>query len=214
VIWVRKAIFLLVCLFAFPLICSAEPIQQQQVFFDTSNTKKVVGIFLEAPVTYVNNEKVRILVPEKTIPLFPRHLFTVLPFDKSSMALRTYKEDNRMVMNQYYSQPVNRSDIQKIAKELKADYALFIIISNGPPRVGAGLFSVSFRTTVTCDVRLLDVETGQYLASREIVKDGQSTAVYMGVPSFDNAYNEALEKALSELTLDTASLLKTKEKTE
>jgi hypothetical protein len=36
----------------------------------------------------------------------------------------------------------------------------------------------------------------------------------MGVPSFDNANNEALEKALSELTLDTASLLKTKEKTE
>ncbi len=212
----RKVVFLLVCLFVFPLFCFAEPIQQQPVFFDTDNTKKVVGIFLEAPVSYVNNEKVRVLVPEKTIPLFPRHRFTVLPFDKTTMALRTYKEDNRMVVNQYYSQPVNRSDIQKIAKGLKADYALFIIISNGPPRVGAGLFTMSFKTTITCDVRLLDVETGEYLVSKEIVKDGSSTGVTMvgGIPSFDNAYNEALEKALSELTIDTASLIKPKEKTE
>jgi len=172
------------------------------------NDKTTIGIFMEAPVTFVNNETVRKTVPEKAKSLFPAGYFNVLPFDMTSMELRTYKEDNRMVVNQYYSQPVNREDIQKISKGLNCDYALFIIITNDAPRVSSGLFSITFRTTVTCDVRLLDINTGKYLTSKQIIKDGSSTAVYMGVPSFDKAYREALGKALEELTLDTSVMIK------
>lgn len=168
---------------------------------------KTVGIFLEAPNTYVGNEKVRKVIPEKTIPMFPKQLFNVLPFDQTSMAVRTYKEDNRMIVNQYMSQPLNRSDIQKIGKELKCDYVLFLKVDNSPPRFGAGMFSMSFKTTVTVDVRLLNIENMQYLMSKEIVKDGSSTAVYMGVPSFENAYAEALQKALDEFQIPKTTLL-------
>lgn len=189
--------------------CFAGPPESKPVVFDTAppgTDKKVIGIFLEAPMTYVNNETVRVLVPAKAKEKLPTTVFTILPFEKTEMALRTYKEDNRMVVNQYYSQPLNRSDIQKISKELGAEYALFIIVSNDAPRVGAGLFSMTFRTTVTCDVRLLHVESGKYITSKQIVKDGSSTAIYMGVPSFENAYREALEKALSELTVDISQI--------
>jgi hypothetical protein len=168
---------------------------------------KTIGMFLEAPTTYVNNEKIRSIVPEKTIPMFPKTKFIVLPFDQTAMAVRTYKEDNRMVVNQYYSTPLNRSDIQKIGKELKCDYVLWVKVDNAAPRVGAGLFSVSFKTTVTADVRLLNIESMQYLISKEIVKDGSSTAVMMGVPSFENAYAEALQKALDEFIIPPAMLV-------
>lgn len=167
---------------------------------------KTIGIFLEAPPTYVNNERIRTMIPEKTIPMFPRTKFTVLPFDQTSIAVRTYKEDNRMIINQYFSNPLNRSDIQKIGKELKCDYVLWIKVDNAAPRVGVGLFSVSFRTTVTADVRLLNIENMQYLISKEIVKDGKSTAVIMGIPSFENAYAEAVQKALDELQIPPAML--------
>ena len=170
--------------------------------------KPTIGIFLEASPTYANNETVRQLVPEKAKALFPDAKFNVLPLDTTTMELRTYKEDHRMIVNQYYSQPVNREDIQKIAKPLKCDYALFIIVTNDVPRVSSGLFSISFKTTVTCDIRLLDIDTGKYLTSKQIIKDGSSTAVYMGVPSFNNAYNEALNKALNEITIDTSLLTK------
>lgn len=168
---------------------------------------KAVGIFLEAPNTYANNEKVWSAVPAKTIPMFPKQLFTVIPFDQTTMAVRTYKEDNRMIQNQYMSTPLNRSDIQKIGKELKCDYVLFLKVDNSPPRFGAGLFSMSFKTTVTVDARLLNIESGQYLISKAIVKDGSSTAVYMGVPSFENAYAEALSKALDEFQIPKTTLL-------
>ncbi|MBP2654271.1 MAG: hypothetical protein H6Q73_1840 [Firmicutes bacterium] len=167
---------------------------------------KVVGVFLEAPITYVNNEKIRAMLPEKVRAIFPEYKFEIIPFDTTELAVRTYREDNRMVFNQYYSQPLNRKDIQQIGKQIKADYALFINISNGIPQVSSGLLSVSFKTTVTCDVRLLDIATGEYILSKQIIKDGKSTAVYAGVPSFDKAYNEAIEKALKELTIDTSSL--------
>ncbi|MBP2653369.1 MAG: hypothetical protein H6Q73_938 [Firmicutes bacterium] len=167
---------------------------------------KTVGIFLDAPMSYVDNETVRTLIPEKAKELFPRLKFDLLPFDKTEMALRTYREDHRMIVNQYFSQPLNRNDIQAIGKDLSCDYALFIKISNGPPRVSSGLLSTTFKTTVICDVRLLDIATGNYIISKQIVKDGKSTAIYAGVPSFDKAYNEALEKTLKELTIDTSTL--------
>ena len=177
-------------------------------FAATPDLTPTIGIFLEAPVTYATNETVRKVVPEKAKSLFPSRSFNVLPFEQTALELRTYKEDHRMNVNQYYSQPVNRQDIQTIGKGLNCDYALFIIINNDAPRVSAGLFSVSFKTTVTCDVRLLDIASGKYLTSKAITKDGSSTAVVMGVPSFDNAYNEALGKALDELTIDTSMLKK------
>jgi len=173
--------------------------------------KSTIGIFMEAPVTFVNNEMVRKTVPEKAKSLFPAASFNVLPFDITSMELRTYKEDHRMNITPQYSQPVNRQDIQTISKNLNCDYALFIIITNEAPRVGAGLFSITFRTTVTCDVRLLDINTGKYLTSKQIIKDGSSTAIYMGVPSFDRAYRDALGKALDELTIDTSVMVKSVE---
>jgi hypothetical protein len=173
---------------------------------DIPPAKKVIGVFLEAPVTYANNENVRKLIPAKAQELFPSKSFTVLPFDTTTLEMRTYREDNRMIMTQYYSQPLNRSDIQKISKGLNCDYALFITVSNDAPRVSSGLFSISFKTTVTCDVRLLNIETGKYIVSKQIVKDGSSTSFYMGVPSFDHAYNEALEKSLKEITIDPALL--------
>lgn len=167
-----------------------------------------IGVFLEAPVTFANNETVRTVVPEKASKLFPADKFNLLSLDTTSTELRTYKEDHRMVITPQYSQPVNREDIQKISKELNCDYALFIIINNDAPRFSAGLFSMTYKTTVTCDVRLLDINTGKYLTSKQIIKDGSSTSVYMGAPSFDRAYKEALGKALDELTIDTSMLLK------
>ena len=194
--------------------CLAAPVSSPNLLASPTTTLpseptvlKTVGIFLEAPSTYVSNEKVRVLIPEKTIPIFPRTLFTVLPFDQTAMAVRTYKEDNRMVINQYVTTPMNRSDIQKVGKELKCDYVLWLKVNNAPPRVGAGLFSISFKTTVTVDVRLLNIETMQYLMSKEIVKDGSSTAIYLGVPSFDNAYSDALQKALDGFQIPQSMLL-------
>ena len=194
-----KKLLILVMLLLMANVCWAADL-------DAPAAKKVVGVFLEAPVTYANNETVRKLIPNKANDLFPASSFTVLPFDTTTMEMRTYREDNRMVMTEYYSQPLNRSDIQKISKGLNCNYALFITVNNNTPRVSVGLFSITFKTTVTCDVRLLNVETGKYIVSKQIMKDGSSTAIYAGVPSFDNAYNEALEKALKEITIDTTLL--------
>lgn len=206
---IKKLIFIVIALMLVVSVCYANPAQSKPIVFDTTppdTPKKTIGIFLEAPLTYVNNETVRTMVPAKVKEKLPSSVFNILPFDKTEMALRTYKEDNRMIVNQYYSQPVNRSDIQKIAKEIGAEYALFIIVSNDAPRFSAGLLSMTYRTTVTCDVRLLHVETGKYITSKQIVKDGSSTAIYYGVPSFDRAYNEALTKALDEMTIDVSVL--------
>lgn len=169
--------------------------------------KKKVAIFLDAPLTYVDNKTVRKLVPEKTKKLFEETVLDVIPFNDSMLAMRTYLEDNRMIMNEYFSQPLNRDDLSKICKELNADYALFIKITNSEPRLSSILFIMTYKTTVTCDARFFDVLAHKYIISKSIVKDGSTTTLaILGFPDFDNAYTEALKKALNELDIDKNKL--------
>ena len=170
-----------------------------------STGKKVIGIVVEAPIAYVSNETVRKLIPEKVSALFAKSRFMLLPFEETTMAVRTYREDNRMKDEDYYSDPLNRQDIVNILKPLKCDYAFIIKITNSDARWSQGAFSSSYKTTVTCDIRLLDIATNEYRISKQIIKDGKSTSV-LGSPSFDRAYNDALVKALDELKIDTSSL--------
>lgn len=167
--------------------------------------KKKVAIFLDAPLTYVNNETVRKLVPEKANKLFEGTSIKVIPFDESMLALRTYLEDNRMIMNEYYAQPLNREDLKNICKEIEVDYALFIKITNTAPRFRSDLFAITstYSTTVNCDVRLLDIGSNKYIISKSIVKDGSTTSLtVLSLPDFSNAYTNALKKALNELSID------------
>ena len=172
-----------------------------------SSHKKVVGVFLEAPLSFVDNETVRKLVPDKASEIFADSKFKLLPFDETASALRTYQEDHRMIINEYFSTPLNRDDIQAIGKELGLDYALFIKITNSAPRAKYILFTMTFKTTVTCDTRLLDIETSKYVVSKQIVKDGSTTMLaVLGAPDFNDAYKDALKKALADLKIDTSKL--------
>ena len=170
--------------------------------------KKTVSVFLDAPISFVNNETVRKLVPEKANLLFEGTDILVLPFEQSMSALRTYKEDNRMIVNEYYSTPLNREDLRKITDETGSNYALFIKVTNSSPRVNAILFTITYETTVICDIRLLNIATNKYIISKEIVKDGSSTSIaILGMPDFNNAYIEALKKSLEEMLADKSNIM-------
>lgn len=169
--------------------------------------KRIIGVFMEAPVTFVNNEKVRMMVPAKAKEMLSEPRFTILPMEDTAMAMQVYKEDNHLETGTpYYTKPLNRKDIQAMAQKLNCNYALFITVSNDAPRFSAGLFSFSYKTTITCNFRIVDVATGEYAIAKQIIKDGSSTAIIGGLPSFDNAYLDALKKAFDEMKIDTTKL--------
>ena len=156
----------------------------------------------------MNNETVRKLVPEKANLLFEGTDILVLPFEQSMSALRTYKDDNRMIVNEYFSTQLNREDLRKITDETGSNYALFIKVTNSSPRVNSILFTITYETTVICDIRLLNIATNKYIISKEIVKDGSSTSIaILGMPDFNNAYIEALKKSLEEMLADKSNIM-------
>ena len=52
----------------------------------------------------------------------------------------------------------------------------------------------------------MDVKEAKYIFMKEIAKDGKSTAIMGGMPSFQKAYREAIEKSLSEVHLNARFL--------
>ena len=160
---------------------------------------KKVAVFLEAPLTFISNEKVRKDFPEKIKLKLEKINCSILDFDECQTALKTYREDNSLIVSPYYSDPLKRDDIQKIAQELKADYAIYIQVANNAPSANIGMFDVDFQTTITCDLKIVNIETGKYVLNKSIVKDGKSTSGFFSYGSYDKAYNNALGKALDEI---------------
>ena len=105
-------------------------------------------------------------------------------------------------------------------ESLNTDYVLFIQVSDSGPSYSSsntwipfigGVSSTKAKTSVKCDVRIMNVKTGKYVAMKQTVKDGaDSSSSFMGIggdmPSFDKAYQEAIERCLFELDIDTSKL--------
>lgn len=204
-----KKVLLMVCLMMLVcLTCSAESMADRVANATFEGTVKKVSVLLDAPVTYADNEEIRKLIPAKASEIFKRPKFEVLPFDEGQMMKKIYREENNMITIDYATSitPLKMADVKAIGESLGSDYVLLLNVNNTAPRMGVGLFSVSFKTTITCDARLMDVQSGKYVMMKQTVKDGSSTAVLAGVPSFDNAYKDALAKSINELKVDTTNL--------
>lgn len=170
-----------------------------------------VGVFLEAPLTFCNDAKVHQMVDEKAAAIFTKDKFALLPTEKCLSTIQIYREENDMaavVSSGWsgYALPMKKEHIQAIGKQLGCDYVFFVRMTNDIPRYSSGFMSVSAKTNITCDTRVLNVASGQYTFTKQIITEGKSTAIYMGAPSFEKAYYRAFTKALEEIKIDTAKI--------
>ena len=225
----KKIMFVFMLMLLCTVTCTAAPLS-----YDYSSAKNV-AIFMDTPPTamsWVESEDVINLVTDKAKILFPEPTFKILDLGSCQMAKKVYKEEHPfsqsiVVTNPDGSQsnvsttemqsfnttmmhdvvaPLKLSEAVEVGKELNADYILMLRITNSMPTYSSDFFSVSAKTTVKCDVRVLDVKEAKYIFMKEIAKDGKSTAILSGMPSFKNAYMEAIEKSLSEVQLNTRIL--------
>lgn len=206
-----------------PQEVSANGIKKVAVFLDTPATA----------ISWVEGEDVVHMVKEKSEKLFPKTRFEVLDLETCQMAKKIYKEEHPMTYSAVYTNedgtqtsvstavdansyaystammhdvvvPLKISEAVEVGKELGADYILMLRVTNSMPTMSSGFLTVTAKTTVKCDVRVLSVSEEKYIYMKEVTKDGKSTAVYAGAPSFKNAYKEAIEKSLSEVEIDTS----------
>ena len=76
-------------------------------------------------VTFVNNEKVREMVPPKAMEMLSESRFTILTMENTTMAMQVYKEDNHLeTVTPYYRKPLNRKEIQSMAQKLNCNFRI------------------------------------------------------------------------------------------
>lgn len=207
----RKVVFALMisALFLFAGCAVAEEVDMMTWLKGPEAPKKAVAVFIETGMTRPENDKkVREVTEERLEEFLPPDKFTALPLNKTVQALTDYKEDNRIIVSESFAGLASREDILKVCAGLgEVDYAFLIHVSQSIPKAKArGLGGAKFTAIVTCDMRLLDIETGEYISRAKAEKTGTSTTVSMlvGAPSADKAFNSALLKALDEIKLDTS----------
>lgn len=197
----KRIILLIAIITLLSSVCFAEP-ATGNTSSQTLLTKRNVGIFIEAPNTFKINDPTQSLLIRKANIFFSAKKFSVLPLETTSNAMKSYRSNNRS-LNVYSSQSLNCEDIQTIAKDLNCDYAFFITINKGLPSMST---SAAYKTSITCEFRIINVQNGSYMARKLITKDISSDNVKDGIPTYDNAYSDALERSLFELNIDVSSL--------
>ncbi len=173
--------------------------------------KEKIAVFLEAPITFCQEEKVHNMVDEKVALIFEKDKFEVMPLAKAINVVQIYRAENDMTALSAsgwgrYAVALKKEDVYSIAKQLECDYVFFVRLSNDMPRYSSGLFHSSAKTTISCDVRVLNVAGNKYTFSKQVYSDGKSTAIYMGAPSFERAYFKAFSKALDKIKIDTSTI--------
>lgn len=196
---------LMAAVFFISNICFAETSSHSTGKSPAAFNQKVIGIFVETPAAYANNETIQRLVMQKANSLFPANRFTLLPLETTSSAIKFYHSANR-IPNLYSVQPLTRDDIQKMAKELNCDYAFFITLHKGLPSMSADFNAATYKTSIACDIRLLQVQNGNYITNRQLTTESNGNPLKSSVPADDAAYYDALDRTLTELHIDTSRL--------
>lgn len=221
--YMRKIFLLMISLCMFSSVCLASMADKVNAISSYTGETKKVSVLLDAPLGYVSNEEIRKIVVDKADEMFPTPQFLVTPFEDSQMMKQIYREEHGMPTTEYASNfgtTLKMADIQAIGQSLNTDYVLFIQVSDSGPSYSSsntwipfigGVSSTKAKTSVKCDVRIMNVKTGKYVAMKQTVKDGaDSSSSFMGIggdmPSFDKAYQEAIERCLFELDIDTSKL--------
>lgn len=200
----RKIFLLMISLCMFSSVCLASMADKVNAISSYTGETKKVSVLLDAPLGYVSNEEIRKIVVDKADEMFPTPQFLVTPFEDSQMMKQIYREEHGMPTTEYASNfgtTLKMADIQAIGQSLNTDYVLFIQVSDSGPSYSSsntwipfigGVSSTKAKTSVKCDVRIMNVKTGKYVAMKQTVKDGaDSSSSFMGIggdmPSFDKA---------------------------
>lgn len=200
----KKIIFIICFILFVSNVCFAHAPELNAGNSQTSS-KKVVGIFIDAPSPFVIQDATKDIITRKINVIFTTQKFYVIPLETTSNSMKLYRPKNRS-MNFYPVQNFSREDILTLAQDLNCDYALFITVSKGLPNMSADLNSATYKTSITCDFKILNIQNGNYLARKYISKDISSDTIKNGMPVYDNAYSDALEKSLMEFNIDSSIL--------
>jgi len=201
----KKVILLILIILSFSSVCFAQTSPSSTTNVLQTPSKKTVGIFLETPSALVINKTTKDFMMRKANRIFPSEKFNILPLAITSNAINSYRPANRTA-NVYLAQPLDRLDIQAMAKNLNCDYAFYITINKGLPSMSADLNSATYKTSVTCEFRILNVQNENYVIHKQITQESSSDTVKNGIPTFDNPYSDALERALMNLDIDAHNL--------
>lgn len=202
----KKIIYLILIAISLSSICFA-----QTPLSNTGSqvpTKKTVGIFLEVPPAFILDNSVKDLMIRKAKVFFSPSEFNILPFEVTSNTLKNYHQTNQKGSLYPSAQQFTLDDILIMAKSLGCDYTFYITINKGLPSMSADFNSATYKTSITCEFRVLNVQNRDYLVRRLITKDILNDNIKSTISTNDYVYNDALERSLLELNLDISNSLK------
>lgn len=176
-----------------------------------ASAQEKVAIFLEAPLSFCSDAKVHKMVDEKAAKIFTANKFQLVPLADALSQIQVYREEHDMsslVSSGWsgYAIPLKKEHVQAIGRNMGADYVFFVRLTNDMPRYSSGFMSLTAKTNISCDARVMNVGQGQYTYMKIINTEGKSTAIYAGTPSFDKAYFRAFEKAFEQIQIDTSKI--------
>ncbi|WP_346687461.1 CsgG/HfaB family protein [Megamonas hypermegale] len=223
----KKILLVLMSLCMLSSVCFASMADKVNAISSYTGETKKVSILLDAPSGYAASEEIVDMVQTKADEMFPTPKFLITPFEDSQMMKTIYREDNGLstMPEQWassFGQALKSTDIQAIGKSLNTDYILFIQVSDSGPNyshsssfipipIFGSVSSTKATTNVTCNIRVMDVNTGKYVVMKSTTRSGESSSTMVGgigssSPSFEKVYLEAIEKCLFELDIDTSKL--------
>lgn len=176
-----------------------------------------VGLIIDAPLYYINDETVQAQLDAKCLELFPQGQFEVLPVKDTVIATQLYREEHGLagtVTNSSggeasYEWALKQNEIAEIGKSLDCNY-IFLIRVTGNGTAVANMFESGVKATLLLDARVLNLEQNKYTFLKQIVTESKSSKSMVPFnfsrPNYKKAFAKAMQKSLKELKIDTTKI--------
>lgn len=176
-----------------------------------------VGMIIDAPLYYINDEKVQTQLDEKCAALFPQGQFETIPVKETVIAAQLYREEHGLagtVTNANggeasYEWALKQDEIAELGRSLGCDY-VFLLRVTGNSKDVASMFDSGIKASILFDARVLNMTQNKYTFLKQIVTESKSTKTMLpfnfSKPNYKKAFDKAMKKSLKELTIDITKI--------
>lgn len=163
-----------------------------------------VSVIADIPMMLKNDKATINEIDNNVRKIFKSYKFEVTPnIEEALLLVRQYRQDNGLLAKNGGGDFLKTKDVQNLGKMFKTDYVFHIEAFPQALRGKASLFSARVKYNAICNLKVMNVRTGEFVIVKQFTEEGDTGTSYGKMVKH---FSEFIPNSLNNAKLDVSAL--------
>lgn len=163
-----------------------------------------VGVIVDMPMILKNEKGIISEIDNGVRKIFKSYKFEIVPsLEESMLLVRQYRRDNGLIDQNGGGDFLKTKDVQNLGELFKSDYVFHIEAFPLALRGKASLFSARIKYNAICNLKVLNVRTGEFVIIKQFNEEGDTGTSY---GKMIKHFSEFIPNSLNNAKIDVSGL--------